>query len=133
MTPEIEKYHRPTSDPVLASASGSPSSKLESLLEKITKLPWKEGGRGQEGLHSLRICAGGFVIGDVWYQTASNYAPRRENAEANADYLVHAANVLPQLIEAMRRQCADIYHPDLLEALQIAEGKMENSDCNSND
>ena len=44
-----------------------------------------------------------------------------------AHVLSHFANVLPQLIEAVRRQCADTYHPDLLEALKIAEGKMENS------
>jgi hypothetical protein len=76
--------------------------KLKELLRNVTHSPWKEGGRRQEGLNSLRLCGGGYVIGDVWYRTASNFAPSREIAEANAAYIIHATRSLPQLVQAVQ-------------------------------
>ena len=76
--------------------------KLKELLEIVTRSPWQEGGKRQEGVNSLRLCGGGYVIGDVWFETASNYAPRREVAEANAAYIIHATRSLPQLVQAVQ-------------------------------
>lgn len=74
---------------------------LESLLKKITPLPW-----------------GGFK------PSAQNVT--RDEFLANDAYAVHAANVLPQLVVAARNHCHHVPHPDLLEALRIAEGKIPN-------
>ena len=68
--------------------------KLNEQLKKITSLPWI----GSEGA----------------FRAISTMPDSRI-------YAAHAANVLPQLVEAVRRQCDDVYHPDLLEALGIAE------------
>ncbi len=107
MTPKKQNDLTPTGDPALASASGSPSSKpkWKVMPTSITR-------------QSL------LVLPDPGYHTPK--ISLQMDTEL-AHVLAHSANVLPQLIEAVRRQCDDIYHPDLLEALKIAEGKMENN------
>lgn len=81
--------------------------KLSELQNRITTLPWNDSAGTFRALSTL---------------------------PASRTYAAHAANVLPQLMEAVRRQCDDIYHPDLLEALRIAEDvKMENDEFRRTD
>lgn len=61
--------------------------KLSELLKKVTPLPWKLDGNHvtDSGPNSIAVTAEGW-----------------SDDQPNAQYMVHAANVLPQLIEAVK-------------------------------
>jgi len=73
--------------------------KIEELLKQITPLPWEQNPiaigsvDGNEGLHQVCQCTENPISKDR--------IVRNNHRDINAAYLCHAANMLPQLIEAL--------------------------------
>ena len=94
--------------------------KLKDLLEKISPLPWSA---KSEGITNLIRDSKTSCVAMEATDCGDPISPE------DAAYIVHAANVLPELIEAVRRQCDDIARPELIEALRrVDEVKMENDE-----
>ena len=86
----MNKDSQPPSVPALASASGSPSSNLKSLLKRIACLPWK----WKEGVGKTAVVSSDENLVCQFWGTID------DESLANVKYQVHAANVLPELVTA---------------------------------
>jgi hypothetical protein len=130
--------------PPLSPATGSPSSNLKSLLEKITPLPWELYGTtifrgGKDRGANVATAGSPRASTSVGYTDLRCSDPDLEEAYRNAAYMHHAANALPaivKLVEAMDCQCSPFIHNrhgiippykcDRCKILAITEVKMEN-------
>jgi hypothetical protein len=82
--------------------------KLDELLKKITPLPWEIYGphiyRGGKDPKGANVASVGCLRAktEVGYTVLRCTDPDIREAYRNAEYLHHAANALPELVEAVR-------------------------------
>ena len=78
-------------------AHGSPSSNLQSLLKRITPLPWLANATGD--IHG----SDGQLLGCVLDNPDDGTQPLgEETSDANEEYLTHAVNMFPRLLAAAK-------------------------------